>query len=441
MTSTTASNATTETNTPADATVEALARQGRTAAEAGDFAAAAAVWRRLVRFEPANGAWRLRCAAASLRAAEPGSEAAEGAELIALQLLDASLSSGRPLLGLLAALEVEGAEPSALLSDYLAGSARLGKALRIAPPLGRAPETLVAAETPDAADAPLPDAPDAPVAGPLPPMPLLSSLDAAALTALRPHLSRRSLDATEVLMAEGEPADALYLVAHGLLEVTKEDPDRPTVRLGRVAEGAVLGEMALVLSRPRQATVTAVTEAEVLRVDVAGLRAVAAAVPAVEAALGEFTRQRVAAMLLATSPLFRDLEPPARAALLRAFQTRDLPDAVTVTRQGAEGKALRVVVSGAVDIWRSEADEPAARVAHLGPGQVFGEIALLTGQPATATVITSGPTQVLELLRPALEEVCQAFPSVTERLARIGEDRMAENRFIFQDDDFFEEAD
>jgi CRP-like cAMP-binding protein len=107
-------------------------------------------------------------------------------------------------------------------------------------------------------------------------MPLLSLLDAFALRALLPHVAHRSLDAGEVLMAEGQPADALYLVVHGVLEITKDDPDRPTFTLGRVADGAVLGEMALVLDRPRTATVTALSEVEVLRLDVAGLRDVAA---------------------------------------------------------------------------------------------------------------------------------------------------------------------
>ena len=212
-----------------------------------------------------------------------------------------------------------------------------------------------------------------------------------------------------------------------------------------MADGAVLGEVALVLSKPRTATVTARTEVETLQIDVAGLRSVAAQVPAVQAALGEFTRKRVIQTLLATSPLFRDLEPQARAALLAVFTVRDLPDATVVTRQGAEGKALRVVVSGGVDIWRAEGEgddaETPARIAHLGPGQVFGEIALLTGQPATATVVTTGPTTVLELTRPVLDEVTAHHPDITERLTRISEERLAEMRFIFQDDDFFEEAD
>jgi hypothetical protein len=45
------------------------------------------------------------------------------------------------------------------------------------------------------------------------------------------------------------------------------------------------------------------------------------------------------------------------------------------------------------------------------------------------------------LTRPVLDEVTTQFPSITEKLTRIGEERIAEMRFIFQDDDFFEEAD
>lgn len=422
-------------------TISGIAGAAQAAAQAGDAAAAAEHWRRLVFHEPANPAWRLRFLDAAGRA---GGADTDALETTALQLVDAALVSGRPLVALAAALGVEGTDPAALLGDYLVGAPRLGKTLRSAPPLLRANDGgPVPAATPGAAP---PDAPEQPVVGPLPPMPLLSLLDADALRALLPHVSRRSLFAGEVLMAEGQTADALYLVVHGVLEITKDDPDRPTVTLGRVADGAVLGEMALVLDRPRTATVRALSEVEALRLDVAGLRAVAAAVPAVQAALAEFTRQRLVQMLLTTSPLFRDLEPAARAALLEVFTVRDLPAGVVVTKQGGEGKALRVVISGGVEVWRAETapdgtDEAPARIAVLGPGQVFGEIALLTGQPATATVRTNAPTAVLELTRPVLDAVTARFPSITEQLTRIGEARIAEMRFIFQDDDFFEEAD
>lgn len=416
-------------------TVASLLAEAGEAERAADWRRAAGLWVRLLHHDPADLAWRLRLTLAMQNAGDP-----ESADLQLFQLYDAAFE-GHPLFACIVAHSAdahpdEPHEPGMMLRDYLAGSPKLGKVARAAPPVLSPADTSVA----DADDDEPPDRPARPHVGPLPPMPLLSLLEPEAFEALWPHMSRRGLLPGEVLMAEGEPADALYLVGAGVLEVTRDDPDRPRVTLGRVAEGAVLGEMALVLSRPRTATVTALTAVETLRIDVEALRAVADQVPAVQAALSEFTRQRVIQLLLATSPLFRDLEPPARAALLQVFAVRDLPEGAVITRQGGEGKALRLIVSGGVDIWRSESGEEAARVARLGPGEVFGEIALLTGQPATATVVAAAPTTVLELTRPVLDDVCRAHPSIQERLTRIGEQRLAENRFIFQDDDFFEEA-
>jgi hypothetical protein len=202
-------------------TVQEIAGAASAAARAGDQAAAARHWRRLVFHEPGNPAWRLRLAAALGQS--PGADA-EAIEMLALQQVDAALSSGRPLVALSAALGVSGTDPGALLSDYLSGSPRVGKAPRLSPPLGRTDDSPV----PEVAtDAPPPDAPDTPVVGPLPPMPLLSLLDADALRALLPHISRRALDAGEVLMAEGEVADALYLVVHGAARDHQGRPRAP----------------------------------------------------------------------------------------------------------------------------------------------------------------------------------------------------------------------
>jgi len=76
----------------------------------------------------------------------------------------------------------------------------------------------------------------------------------------------------------------------------------------------------------------------------------------------------------------------------------------------------------------------------LGPGQVFGEIGLLTDQPATATVVSPAGVTALELQREALDVLCDRHPDIAEALCDTAESRLAENRFIFQDDDFFEDA-
>jgi predicted acylesterase/phospholipase RssA/CRP-like cAMP-binding protein len=74
------------------------------------------------------------------------------------------------------------------------------------------------------------------------------------------------LDAGQVLFRQGDPADALYLVVHGSLEVVQEDRDGGSRVLGTLARGDALGETALLVEQGRTATVRAIRDSEVARV-------------------------------------------------------------------------------------------------------------------------------------------------------------------------------
>lgn len=406
----------------------ALAAQA--ALDDGRAADAVTAYRRLVRAAPDEVVWRLRLGDA-LAAAGDDVAALEVREGVAL----AALETGEPLAGLVAALAIGLDDLTGWFADYLAGSEKLGKA-RTLPPLPPLPPGAVPADEPGA---PLP-AFGRPQQGPPPPLPLLSSLDAAAFAAVVPALSRRALRAGEALLAEGDAADALYLVAGGQLEAVKAEADRDVV-VGRAGPGAILGEMALVLDRPRTATVRAATDAELVRVELAALRGVAEANAAVREALEAFTRQRLTAIVLGTSPLFRDLDLGVRAALLTRFSTRSVPAGEILIAEGDPGAALWLVVDGAVDVQKADEDGAPARVARLGAGEVFGEIALITGAPASASVLTAEPSTLLSLAREHVAQVWGRHPELRERLEKLGADRISDNRFIFDDDDFFEIAD
>lgn len=69
-----------------------------------------------------------------------------------------------------------------------------------------------------------------------------------------------------VLIRQGDPADAFYVVSSGSFEVVQQVEDGE-VRLAEVGPGATLGEIGLLDDRPRSATVRALTDAEVVRLD------------------------------------------------------------------------------------------------------------------------------------------------------------------------------
>jgi MFS family permease len=98
--------------------------------------------------------------------------------------------------------------------------------------------------------------------------------------------------------------------------------------------------------------------------------------------------------LLRRTQIFAPLGPVAIDTLALALQRVDVASGDVVIREGDEGDLFYVVAEGTVKVTRDE-----AHVADLGPGDYFGEIALLRGVPRTATVTASAPCSLRTLER------------------------------------------
>jgi CRP-like cAMP-binding protein len=122
-------------------------------------------------------------------------------------------------------------------------------------------------------------------------------LDAEGRTRLAALAEARPLAAGEVLMREGEAGDAFYLLVRGLLRVEAEDLAAQPQRVATIEPGAVLGEIGVVTREPRTATVTADTDAEVLRFEMLGVLSVLKDYPQVLAELNRLGLERSEATL------------------------------------------------------------------------------------------------------------------------------------------------
>jgi len=84
-----------------------------------------------------------------------------------------------------------------------------------------------------------------------------------------------SLGPDDILFAKGEPADTMYIVRSGLLEIYDG-----LIILEVVGKGGILGEMAVIDGDPRSASARALTAAEVIPVDAANFHQMVAESPA-----------------------------------------------------------------------------------------------------------------------------------------------------------------
>ncbi|GJD50885.1 putative NTE family protein [Methylobacterium crusticola] len=99
-----------------------------------------------------------------------------------------------------------------------------------------------------------------------PVIPFLAALDAATAAAIRARLDAVAVAGGEILFAQGEPADALYILVSGAVGISARDPTSGETRpIARVHPPETVGEMALLSGEARSATATALRDALLLR--------------------------------------------------------------------------------------------------------------------------------------------------------------------------------
>lgn len=98
--------------------------------------------------------------------------------------------------------------------------------------------------------------------------------------------------------------------------------------------------------------------------------------------------------MLRKVPIFLSLSERELKGLAKFAFGRSYPEGTSVVKQGEKGIGFYLIVDGLVDVRRK-----GRRLATLGPGNFFGEMALFADQARTADVVATEPTRCLVLSR------------------------------------------
>ncbi|HNX51440.1 MAG TPA: mechanosensitive ion channel family protein [Thermoanaerobaculaceae bacterium] len=118
------------------------------------------------------------------------------------------------------------------------------------------------------------------------------------------------------------------------------------------------------------------------------------------------------AVTLGRCPLFAGLPEDGLRALAEGSRWLTFEPGEAVVREGEESRALYVVAEGAARVLRSDRE-----LARLGTGEVFGEMALLSGEPRAATVCAAELLGVVEVDAHALQALLERHEELAEELA------------------------
>ena len=132
-------------------------------------------------------------------------------------------------------------------------------------------------------------------------------------------------------------------------------------------------------------------------------------------------RQRI----IANVPLFRVLPASAIEVIAREAEVENYPTGEILVREGESGDTMWVIGEGGFEVLVNR-DGTDVVVGSLWPGDWFGEMALLAGEPRTATVRARTPSQVYALRKPVMEQLFEADPKLIKLLAQIAGRRRKE---------------
>ena len=123
--------------------------------------------------------------------------------------------------------------------------------------------------------------------------------------------------------------------------------------------------------------------------------------------------------LLKRTALFAQCTKAELTEVALSADEREAAEGDRLTEEGQRGREFFVLVEGSVAVRRG-----GRKIADLGPGDWFGEIAILTYKPRTATVTATSPVRLLVISDRAFRRVVETTPRIALTVLRSVAERL-----------------
>lgn len=124
-----------------------------------------------------------------------------------------------------------------------------------------------------------------------------------------------------------------------------------------------------------------------------------------------------------STPLFDGFSPDELVAVMRGLELVSFEAGDVIVAEGAAGDSMFILTTGRVKAYVKTPKGRSMKVQEFEEGDFFGEIAVLTGKPRTATLTAAVDCECLVLNRATLDEITKTHPGVREVLKKFQKER------------------
>jgi len=233
-----------------------------------------------------------------------------------------------------------------------------------------------------------------------------------------------------VLGRQGHDVTRFVIVQSGAVEKWVRPADKAPAKLvGSLRRGASLGSEALAGGGVYTGTYRTTIPTEILYLTLEECNNLMRAGVRLATEVGQVLAIR---QLLGRMPLFASMGPQQLDALAHKIGRQDVAAGQDIIRQGEERHHFYIIANGSVEVRvDAEPDEQGEQeqvVAQLGPGQHFGETALYSDEPYSATCRAITPTVLLTLDEATFDEMVGSSLQMTHYVEQVSSGRTIDTR-------------
>jgi HlyB family type I secretion system ABC transporter len=238
--------------------------------------------------------------------------------------------------------------------------------------------------------------------------------------AIEPLLQEEHYDFGDVIVKQGDPADAFYVLTTGRARALKIRADAEEIPLGVLKPGDSFGEAALAEGGTRSATVRCSTAVDVLRIDRDDFLQLVSQEPDLKQSIETTGRNRTLQSFLYQFSNFGRLPTPVLRSMIEKFKPVSVQKGNLIIREGDDAGPLFIIEKGRARAFTA-LNGREHNLAFYREGDFFGELSILNGSPRSASVEAFTDCQLLALEPGAVHVLRRRFPEfeklLSERLA------------------------
>jgi len=121
---------------------------------------------------------------------------------------------------------------------------------------------------------------------------------------------------------------------------------------------------------------------------------------------------------LSTSPIFDNIPQEKLVEILRIAQNKVVPAHTIIFQQGDVGDSFYIINSGKVRVYRKSKEGIVTDLVQLGPGESFGELALITGEPRMGYVESLEETDLTVIPKDQFDKILKDYPHISSTLVK-----------------------